>query len=118
MTDMSTWSREEKLEYIPICSDILVDILPTEEAILQMSPVVRSAVLGIMYPNRTLPILSSTNSRVPEKKNYIIVLEGTKTPADLPGGNKFDSFRWANAVLCYFRDSPAWDRSIELMEVP
>ena len=112
MTDMSTWSREEKLECIPILCGIMMDGLPNEKAITKMSPVVRSVVLGIMYPN------GSPDSRVPERKNYIIVLEGTDIPADLPGDNKFNSFGWANAVLCYLRDSATWDQAIELMEVP
>ena len=112
MTDMSTWSREEKLEYIPILRDMLTGGFPNNKAIVKMSPVVRSAVLGIMYPN------GSPDSRVPERKNYIIVLEGTDTPANLPGDNKFNSFGWANAVLCYLSDSATWDQAIELMEVP
>lgn len=52
MTDMSGWTAEEKLEYIPFLKAILDDIPINMADVDKLSPNVRTAIRDLLRPTR------------------------------------------------------------------
>lgn len=118
MTDMSSWTAAEKIEYIPIIRDILANDPPSTETICSLSDNVRMAVLDIMYPRNPFRKEYTNTRGVAPNVYYAVVLEcGETAPVSNRDGNIFfDSYREAGEFLNHLRDSPQWDRSVRIEE--
>lgn len=118
MTDMSNWTSAEKLEYIPILQDILVDIPPSSDTICQLSNRVRKAVLDIMYPPDSFDKKYPNTRGIVTNVVYAVALDcgDLATVSNEEGKIFFDSYREVGAFVNHLRESPQWDRAVEIKE--